>query len=76
MLGDMTDELEGKAITHFVSTGPESYSFFYGNNEEMSGIKGFTLNYENRCYLNNDSLTKVVKKQLREITIINKSKIR
>ena len=75
MLGDMTDELSGKEITNFVSTGSKSYSFKYGNGEQKSAIKGFTLNYENGCYLNHDSLTKVVKKQLREITIVNESKI-
>ena len=75
MLGDMTDELEGQAITHFISTGPKNYSFLYGDSEQKSAIKGFTLNYENGCYLNHDSLTKVVKKQLREITIVNESKI-
>ena len=75
MLGDMTDELSGKEITNFVSTGPKSYSFLFGDNEQKSAIKGFTLNYENRCYLNHDCLTKVVKKQLREITIVNESKI-
>ena len=42
MLGDMTDELSGKGITNFVSTGPKSYSFKYGDNEEKSAIKGFT----------------------------------
>ena len=31
MLGEMTDELLGKGITNFVSTGPKSYSFKYGD---------------------------------------------
>ena len=62
MLGDMTDELSGKVITNFVSTGPESYSFKYGNNEQKSAIKGFTLNHENNNLLNHDSLSKIVKK--------------
>ena len=75
MLGDMTDELSGNEITNFVSMGLKSYSFEYGNDEQKSAIKGFTLNYSNGCYLNHDSLTKVVKLQLREITIINESKI-
>ena len=75
MLGDMTDELSGKKITRFVSTGPKSYSFKYGNEEQKSAIKGFTLNHENSAILNHDSLCKIVKKQLREITIINKNKI-
>ena len=66
MLGDMTDELSSKNITNFVSTGPKSYSFKYGDNEQKSAIKGFTLNHEN----NN-----IVKKQIREITIVNENQI-
>ena len=65
MLGDMTDELSGKEITNFVSTGPESYSFKYGDNEQKSAIKGFTVNHENGSILNQDSLSKIVKNQIR-----------
>ena len=75
MFGEMTNELSSKGITHFFSTGPKSYSFKYGCNEEKSAIKGFTLNHENSCLLNQDSLSKVVKKQIREITIVNENKI-
>ena len=76
MLGEMTDEPSGKGITNFVSTGPKSYSFKYGNNEEKSAIKGFTLNYENSGILNHDSMSKIVKKQIRDRTIVNENKIR
>ena len=75
MLGDMTDEISGKRISSFASTGPKSYRFKYGNNEQKSAIKGFTLNHQNNNLLNHDSLSKVVKKQIREITIINENKI-
>ena len=75
MLGDMTDEISGKGISSFVSTGPKSYSFKYGNDEQKSAIKGFTLNHENNNLLNHDSLSKIVKKQIREITIVNENKI-
>ena len=75
ILGDMTDEISGKEITNFVSTGPKSYSFKYGDNEQKSAIKGFTLNHENNNLLNHDSLSKIVKKQIREITIVNENKI-
>ena len=75
MLGDMTDEISGKGITNFVSTGPKSYSFKYGDNEQKSAIKGFTLNHENNNLLNHDSLSKIVKKQIKEITIVNENKI-
>ena len=62
LLGEMTDELSGKAITQFVSTGPKSYSFKYGDNEQKSAIKGFTLNYENDNLLNHESLSKTTKR--------------
>ena len=75
MLGAMTDELSGKGITNFVSTGPKSYSFKYGDNDEKSAIKGFTLNHENSSILNHNSMSKIVKKQIRELTIINENKI-
>ena len=75
MLGDMTDEISGKGITNFVSTGPKSYSFKYGDNEQKSAIKGFTLNHENSSLLNHDRLSKILKKQIREITIVNENKI-
>ena len=75
MLGNMTDELSGKTISSFVSTGPKSYSFKYGDNEQKSAIKGFTLNHENSSILNHDSMRKIVKKQIRELTIVNENKI-
>ena len=75
MLGDMTDEISGKGISSFVSTGPKSYGFKYGNDQQKSAIKGFTLNHENNNLLNHDSLSKIVKKQIREITIVNENKI-
>ena len=75
MLGEMTDELLGKGITNFVSTGPKSYSFKYGDGYEKSAIKGFTLNHENSSILNHNSMSQIVKKQIRELTIINEIKI-
>ena len=75
MLGDMTDEISGKGISSFVSTGPKSYSFKYGDGEQKSAIKGFTLNHENNNLLNHDSLSKIVKRQIRKITIVNENKI-
>ena len=60
--GDMTDEISGKGINSFASTGHKSYSFKYGNDEQKSAIKGFTLNHENNNLLNHDSLSKIVKK--------------
>ena len=75
MLGDMTDELSGKGITNFVSMRPKSYSFKYGDDDEKSAIKGFTLNHENSSILNHNSMSKIVRKQVRELTIVNENKI-
>ena len=75
MLGDMTDELSGKGITNFISTGPKSYSLKYGDDNEKSAIKGFTLNHENSSILNHNSMSKIVRKQIRELTIVNENKI-
>ena len=75
MLGDMTDKPSVKKITNFVLTGPKSYSFKYGDNEQKSAIKGFTLDHENSSILNHDSMNKIVKKQIRKITIVNEKKI-
>ena len=75
MLGDMTDEISGKRINSFISTGPKSYSFKYGENEEKLAIKDFTLNYENSSILNHNSISKIVRKQIRELTIVNENKI-
>ena len=54
MLGELTDELSGKVITQFLSTGPKTYSFKYGDNQQKSAIKGFTLNHENNNLLNHE----------------------
>ena len=67
MLGDMTDEISGKGITNFVSTGPKSYSFKYSDNEQKSAFMGFTLNHENSSILNHNSMSKIVKKQLENL---------
>ena len=71
----MTDGLSCKGITNLVSTGPKSYSFKYGDNEQKSAVKGFTFNHETNSILNHDSLSKIVKTQIREITIVNENKI-
>ena len=54
MLGDMTNEISGKGISSFASTAPKSYSFKYGDNEQKSAIKGFTLNHETNNLLNSE----------------------
>ena len=74
MLDNMTDEISGKGITNFASTGPESYSLKYSDNEQKSAIKGFTLNHESNNLLNHDSLSKVVKNKLGKSQSLTKTK--
>ena len=69
MSGELTVELSGEAITQLVSTGPKSYSFNYGDYQQNSAI---TLKNN---LLNHDSSSKIVKKQIREIKIVNENKI-
>ena len=47
------------------------HSFFH----VWKWVKGFTLNYENACILNHESLSKIIKQQIRDITILNENKI-
>ena len=72
---DNRKNIETGDMLGFISTGPKSYSFKYGDDEQKSAIKGFTLNHENNNLLNHDSLRKIVKRQIREITIVNENKI-
>lgn len=51
------------------------HSFKYGGIEQKSAIKGFTLDQENENILNHESLTNIVKNELRELTIVNENKI-
>ena len=38
-------------------------------------MKGFTLNYRNSALLNHDSFSKIIRKQLKQIKVINDRKI-
>ena len=73
MHGELTDELGNKSISNFVLIGAKSYNFRYGDNQQNSCIKGFTLVYENSNILNHDSM---VKTEIKELTIINENKIK
>ena len=67
MLGCLIDELV-QTISQLVSTAPKSYSFKYGNSKQKRANKGFSLNYQNTSILDHDSLTKIVKNQIKDIT--------
>ena len=76
MLGDLTDELDGENINNiFVSGGPKNYSYIYGDNKQKCVIKGFRLNHENSQILNHNNMIKMVKKEIKELTLVNENKI-
>ena len=76
MLGDLTDELDGETINNiFVSGGPKNYSYIYGNNKQKCVIKGFRRNHENSQILNHNNMIKMVKKEIKELTLVNENKI-
>ena len=76
MLGELTDELDGETINNtFVSGGPKNYSFIYGDNKQKCVIKGFRLNHENSQILNHTNMIKMVKKEIKDLTLVNENKI-
>lgn len=76
MLGELTDELNGETINGiFVSGGPKNYSFTYGNNKQKCTIKGFRLNHENSQILNHSNMIKMIKKEIKRLTLVNENKI-
>jgi len=75
MLGDWTDELGGNYITNWVSTGPKSYDYITNLSKEICKIKGFFLNYENSQFLNFKTMSEMVKKECKGVTIVEENKI-
>jgi ribosomal protein S20 len=75
MLGEWTDELGGDYITNWVSTGPKSYDYITNLLKEICKIKGFFLNYENSQFLNFKTMSKMVKKECKGVTIVEENKI-
>ena len=76
MLGEITDELDGKVIRGvFASGGPKNYSYLYRENESKCTIKGFRLNYENDKILNHESMVKVIKSEVKELVAVDENKI-
>jgi ribosomal protein S20 len=75
LLGDWTDELKGKHIINWVSTGPKSYAYIDNDLKEVCKIKGFYLNYENSQFINFKIMNKMVKKECKGVTIVEENKI-
>lgn len=71
MLGEWSSELaNGVYITEWLSTGPKSYYYKTLNGVEVTKIKGFTLNYENKLLLNDASLKSIIDGDMSEICLV------
>jgi len=72
-LGDLTDELEdygeGAYIDKFIGAGPKNYLYRVrkpdGSTESKMKVRGFTSSHQMACHLNEASLTKKVKRYLK-----------
>jgi sporulation protein YlmC with PRC-barrel domain len=51
-LGDLTDELDGAHITTFASGGPKNYSYETSKGKTVCKVRGITLNYRTRQFIN------------------------
>ena len=67
-LGDLTDELDGNHITDWCGTGPKSYSYTTSNGKNVCKVQGFTLNYENSKYINQESMKQLIEEKKERIT--------
>lgn len=70
LLGEWTDELEGKTMCGtFVSGGPKNYSYMCKKGDKITyhtKVKGFGLNYEVSQRINHHSIIDLVKKTLED----------
>ena len=60
-LGDLTDEVSGATITHFVTGGPKNYAYKIKCGDENGStsfckVKGITLNFKNSLQINYDTV--------------------
>eukprot|EP00057_Strongylocentrotus_purpuratus_P035473 XP_799265.2 PREDICTED: uncharacterized protein LOC594742 [Strongylocentrotus purpuratus] len=60
-LGDLTDELDGRYITSFISGGPKNYAYTTNTGESTCKVKGITLNYSNSQVINYETMKQMVK---------------
>ena len=74
-LGDLTDELDGNHITDWCGTGPKSYSYTTSNGKNVCKVKGFTLNYENSQYINQESMKQLIEGQKKELRLSMKIRL-
>jgi len=70
-LGEFSDELSADDfIVEFISTGPKSYSYLTLKGQQVTKMKGFTLNHEMMQKINARSMKQLID---REISLLTKS---
>ncbi|XP_028408798.1 uncharacterized protein LOC114531373 [Dendronephthya gigantea] len=79
-LGDLTDELNGKYITTFMSGGPKNYAYYTNDNKSETKIRGITLNHSVNKKINPSTVRALVYlhaecKVKAKITVTNPFKI-
>lgn len=75
-LGELTDELDGKHITSFISGGPKNYAYKLNTNETTCKVKGITLNFRNSQVINFETMKQMVQQvngdnEVGKITVTN-----
>ncbi|XP_061170747.1 uncharacterized protein LOC133180197 [Saccostrea echinata] len=68
-LGEWTDELDGDHIIKFMSGGPKNYAYLTSKGNSILKVKGLTLNYRASNIVSLETLEKMLKKEIDEVTV-------
>jgi hypothetical protein len=71
LLGEWTDELDGKHIEKWLATGPKSYYYKTNKGKECTKCKGFTLNHKNAEKINAETMEKLIDGEIENIRVTN-----
>ncbi|XP_062575191.1 uncharacterized protein LOC134237107 [Saccostrea cucullata] len=74
-LGEWTDELDGDHIIKFMSAGPKNYGYRTAKGTEVHKVKGITLNYRTSQIVSLETLEKMLKGEIEEVTVPYPNKI-
>ncbi|XP_061170591.1 uncharacterized protein LOC133179932 [Saccostrea echinata] len=68
-LGEWTDELDGDHIIKFMSGGPKNYAYLTAKGKSILKVKGLTLNFRASNIVSPETLEKMLKKEMDEVTV-------
>ncbi|XP_062601051.1 uncharacterized protein LOC134262702 [Saccostrea cucullata] len=74
-LGEWTDELDGDHIIKFLSAGPKNYAYRTAKGTEVHKVKGITLNHRTSQIVCPETLEKMLKGEIEEVTVPYPDKI-